>query len=95
MSCVFDPYLLDPSKRISRNASSLRENFPMKRCCLGEWEVSSGAIELRGRSNAGLTERNIQNSTEFATSLENSSTAEGMRYFSDIYMLERKDEDEK
>lgn len=78
---VSDAYLLDSSKLISRNASTLREIFPMKRCCLGEWEVNSGAIEFARRSNAGLTEHNIPNSTAFATSLENSSKAEGMRFF--------------
>jgi hypothetical protein len=37
----------------------LLEIFSMKRCCLCEWEATSGAIELRRRSNDGLTEGNI------------------------------------
>jgi hypothetical protein len=64
----------------------------MKRCCLDEWEVNSGAIELRGRGNDGLAERNIQENKLYRIRNELGELFKGRRdaSFYDIYILEMK-----
>lgn len=71
----------------------LARDLPMKRCCVGEWEATSGAIELHGRSNGGLTERNIPREQTLQNSQRAWITLQRPKgcVFPDIYIPEMKD----